>query len=208
MPFDFEFSVDQLTQCLPRNTNPGNLFRALSDVLPKYEITSVQRVAAFLAQCGHESLDFTVLQENLNYSAERLHQVFARYFPTLESAQPYNRQPEKIANKVYGGRMGNGPEASGDGYKYRGRGAIQLTGRDNYRAFGKTLGKSIDDTVAYCGTLPGAVESACWFWQQHELNALADANDLANMTKRINGGLHGLDDRQARFEKALAVLGA
>jgi putative chitinase len=208
MPFDFEFSVDQLTQCVPRNTNPGNLFRALSDVLPKYEITSVQRVAAFLAQCGHESLDFTVLQENLNYSAERLHQVFARYFPTLESAQPYNRQPEKIANKVYGGRMGNGPEASGDGYKYRGRGAIQLTGRDNYRAFGKTLGKSIDDTVAYCGTLPGAVESACWFWQQHELNALADANDLANMTKRINGGLHGLDDRQARFEKALAVLGA
>ena len=206
MPFDFAFSVDQLTQCVSRNPKPADLFQALSDVLPKYQITSINRVASFLAQCGHESLDFTVLQENLNYSAERLNQVFPRYFPTVEAAQPYNRQPEKIANKVYGGRMGNGPEASGDGYKYRGRGAIQLTGHDNYQAFANTLGKSIDDTVAYCGTLPGAVESACWFWQQRGLNALADASDIVNLTKRINGGLNGLDDRQARFAKALTVL--
>ena len=164
--------------------------------------------AGFLSQCGHESLDFTVLHENLNYSADRLHAVFPRYFPTVESAQPYNRQPEKIANKIYGGRMGNGPEDSGDGYKYRGRGAIQLTGHDNYQAFANAIGKSIDDTVAYCETLEGALESACWFWKGRGLNPLADAKDVLNMTKRINGGTIGLDDRQSRFDNAVSVLGS
>ena len=208
MPFDFDFSQDQLSQCVPRNKNPDDLFQALSDVLPGYEITSVNRVAAFLAQCGHESADFTVLRENLNYSAEGLVKTFHKYFPTLESAQPYARQPEKIANKVYGGRMGNGPESSGDGYKYRGRGAIQITGHNNYQAFADSIGKDIDDTVAYCETLAGAVESACWFWQQRNLNPLADASDIEKMTQIINGGLNGLDDRQARFDKALGILGA
>lgn len=210
MPFAFAFNADQLAQCLPRNTKPADLFQALNNILalPKYDITTVNRVAGFLAQCGHESLDFTVLEENLNYSADRLHAVFPRYFPTLESAQPYNRQPQKIANKIYGSRMGNGPEASGDGYKYRGRGAIQLTGHDNYHAFANSIGKAVDDTVAYCETLAGAVESACWFWQEHGLNALADAKDIETMTKKINGGLLGLDERRARFQKAVSILGA
>lgn len=208
MAFDFDFSSEQLAQCVSRNPNPDDLFQALSDVLPNYEITSVNRVAAFLAQCGHESGDFTVLQENLNYSAQGLNKTFPKYFPTIESAEPYARQPEKIANKVYGGRMGNGPEDSGDGYQYRGRGAIQLTGHDNYQAFADSIGKSIDDAVAYCETLAGAVESACWFWKGRKLNALADAGDMETMTKRINGGLNGLADRQQRYQKALNVLGA
>lgn len=207
MPFDFDFTQEQLAECVPKNPAPEDLFQALSDVLPKYEITSVNRVAAFLAQCGHESADFTALKENLNYSAAGLHKTFRKYFPTLESAEPYSRQPEKIANKVYGGRMGNGPEASGDGYKYRGRGAIQLTGHDNYQTFADSIGKSIDDAVAYCETLDGAIESACWFWQQHDLNPLADAADTKLLTKRINGGQAGLKDRQTRFQKALNVLG-
>ena len=208
MPFDFDFTQDQLVQCVPRNKNPKDLFQALNEVLPKYEIITINRVAAFLAQCGHESADFTVLQENLNYSAERLNQVFPRYFPTLESAEPYSRNPEKIANKIYGGRMGNGPESSGDGYRYRGRGAIQLTGHDNYQAFAESIGKSIDEAVSYCETLAGAVESACWFWKRHELNVLADASDIEKMTRKINGGLNGLDDRQARYQRALSILGA
>jgi putative chitinase len=207
MPFDFPFSVEQLAQCVANNKAPDQLFQALEDVLSKYQITSVNRVAAFLAQCGHESMDFNVLRENLNYSADRLRAVFPKYFPTLESAEPYNRQPEKIANRVYANRMGNGPESSGDGYKYRGRGAIQLTGHDNYQAFADSIGKSIDDAVIYCETLDGAIESACWFWQQRGLNALADANDITTMTKRINGGLIGLSERQARFQRALTILG-
>lgn len=209
MPFAFTFSVAQLTQCLPGNKNPADLFQVLNNILPlpKYDITAVNRVAAFLAQCGHESRDFTALQENLNYSADRLRVVFPKYFPTPESAQPYDRQPQKIGNRIYASRMGNGTEASGDGYKYRGRGAIQLTGHDNYQAFANSIGKSIDDTIVYCETLAGAVESACWFWQQHGLNALADAKDIETMTKRINGGTLGLDERRSRFEKALSVLG-
>jgi putative chitinase len=207
MPFNFTFTADQLGQCVPANKAIGDLFQSLNDVLPNYEITSVARVAGFLSQCGYESLDFTLLQENLNYSAARLNQVFPKLFPTVESAQPYDRSPEKIGNKIYANRLGNGDEASGDGYKYRGRGAIQLTGFVNYKAFADAIGKSIDDTVAYCETLEGAVESACWFWKTRGLNALADAKDVLGMTKRINGGTRGLEERNARFQKALTVLG-
>ena len=160
MSFEFDFTQEKLASCLPRNKNISELFEALNEVLPKYEITSVGRVAAFLAQCGHESADFTVLKENLNYSADGLHKVFPKRFPTVESANPYNRNPEKIANKIYADRMGNGPESSGDGYKYRGRGAIQLTGHDNYKAFADSIGQSIDEAVSYTETLAGAIESA------------------------------------------------
>ena len=207
MPFDFNFTVEQTGQCVPANKAVGDLFQALNDVLPKYGITSKVRVAGFLSQCGHESNDFTALRENLNYSADRLRAVFPKQFPTPESAAPYDRSPEKIGNKIYANRLGNGPESSGDGYKYRGRGAIQLTGFVNYKAFADAVGKSVDDTVAYCETLQGAIESACWFWQTKGLNALADAQDVLGMTKRINGGTLGLDDRTARFQKAMAVLG-
>ncbi|HEV2963207.1 MAG TPA: glycoside hydrolase family 19 protein [Candidatus Angelobacter sp.] len=208
MPFNFNFTAGQLSQCVPTNKAINNLFQALSDVLPNYEITSVERVAGFLSQCGHESRDFTSLQENLNYSAARLNQVFPKLFPTVESAQPYVGSPEKIGNKIYANKLGNGPETSGDGYKYRGRGAIQLTGFVNYKAFADAIGKTVDDTVAYCETLQGAVESACWFWKTHGINAPADAKDVPGMTKRINPALLGLNERTDRFQKALAVLGS
>jgi putative chitinase len=203
MSFEFDFTQEKLASCLSNNKNIPDLFEALNEVLPKYEITSPQRVAAFLAQCGHECADFNTLKENLNYSADGLHKVFPKRFPTVESAQPYNRQPEKIANKIYSDRMGNGDEASGEGYKFRGRGAIQLTGKDNYSRFAESIGKDLDEAVAYCDTLEGAIESACWFWTTHNLNAKADENDVTGSTKVINGGTLGIDDRKSRWLKAL-----
>ncbi|MGH8559690.1 MAG: glycoside hydrolase family 19 protein [Methylococcales bacterium] len=199
---------EQLSELLESNTHPEQLAEVFNRVFPKYDITTGHRGAGFIAQCGHESRDFTKLEENLNYSAERLHEVFRSRFPTLQSAQPYGHQPEKIGNKIYGDRLGNGPESSGDGYKYRGRGAIQLTGHDNYQAFAKDIARSIDETVTYCETLEGAVESACWFWKKHGLNATCDQDDITRMTKIINGGTIGLDDRKARYEKAKKVLPA
>jgi putative chitinase len=206
MSFEFDFTQEKLASCLSRNKNIPDLFEALNEVLPKYEITSPQRVAAFLAQCGHESADFTVLKENLNYSADGLTKVFPKRFPTLDAANPYNRQPEKIANKIYADRMGNGPESSGDGYKYRGRGAIQLTGHDNYKSFADSIGQSIDEAVAYTETLAGAIESACWFWNKNNLNQYADSADLVTLTKRINGGTIGLDDRVKHYNHNIEVL--
>jgi putative chitinase len=206
MSFEFDFTQEKLASCLSHNKNIPDLFEALNEVLPKYEITSPQRVAAFLAQCGHESADFTVLKENLNYSADGLTKVFPKRFPTLDAANPYNRQPEKIANKIYADRMGNGPESSGDGYKYRGRGAIQLTGHDNYKSFADSIGQSIDEAVAYTETLAGAIESACWFWNKNNLNQYADSADLVTLTKRINGGTIGLDDRVKHYNHNIEVL--
>ena len=197
----------QLSQILTRNKTLGPLCEALNKVLSKYEINTPNRVAGFLAQCGHESADFTVLKENLNYGAKGLRGVFPKYFADDATAAAYERQPEKIANRIYGGRMGNGPEASGDGYKYRGRGAIQLTGHDNYANFAKSIGKTIDETIAYLETVDGAIESACWFWKSRGLNAVCDSDDIVKMTKLINGGTIGLDDRKAHYEKAKSVLG-
>jgi putative chitinase len=208
MSFEFDFTKEKLAKCLSRNKSIDALYEAFSTVLPKYEITSVERVAAFLAQCGHESADFTVLKENLNYSAEGLSKVFPKRFPSVAAAQPYNRNPEKIANKIYADRMGNGPEASGEGYKFRGRGAIQLTGKENYSKFAASVDKSLDEAVAYCETLEGAIESACWFWSTNKLNALADATDIVALTKRINGGTIGLEDRKHHFENNLVTLSA
>jgi putative chitinase len=208
MSFNFDFTPEKLAKCLSRNKNTADLFHAFSEVLPRYEITTVERVAAFLAQCGHESADFTTLKENLNYSAEGLSKVFPKRFPTVAAAQPYNRNPEKIANKIYADRMGNGPEASGEGYKFRGRGAIQLTGKENYSKFAASLGMDLTAAVAYCETLEGAIESACWFWNTNKLNALADASDIVTLTKRINGGTLGLDERKHHFENNLVVLSA
>lgn len=206
MSFEFDFTQEKVASCLPRNKNISKLFEALNEVLPKYEITSPKRVAAFLAQCGHESVDFTVLKENLNYSAEGLTKVFPRRFPALDIAQKYNRNPEKIGNKIYADRMGNGPESSGDGYKYHGRGAIQLTGHDNYKAFANSVDKTIDEAVKYCETLSGAIESACWFWNTNKLNQYADSADLVTLTKRINGGTIGLDDRVKHYNHNIEVL--
>jgi putative chitinase len=182
------------------------LFDALVELLPKYEIDTTNRIAGFLAQTGHESSDYTLLKENLNYSAERLVVVFKKYFPTIEAARPYHRNPEKIANKVYGNRMGNGDESSGEGYKFRGRGAIQLTGKNNYSKFAQSIGKSLDDTVAYCETLKGALESACWFWKTNNINHTCDNDDIVAMTKAINGGTIGIDDRTQRYDSAKEIL--
>jgi putative chitinase len=206
MSFEFDFTEEKLKKCLSRNKNPRDLFESLEKVLPKYEITTVERVAAFLAQCGHESLDFTVLQENLNYGAKGLLGLFKKYFPNEALAKQYERKPEKIANKIYANRMGNGPEESGDGWAHRGRGAIQLTGKLNYQAFANSIGLTLEDAITYCSTMDGAIESACWFWQKNKLNAIADKKDVLAMTKKINGGTIGLEDRKKHYEHNMQVL--
>lgn len=206
MSFEFDFDWTKLHQCVPTNKECLELFKVLNELLPKYDINTRFRVAGFLAQCGHESDDFNVLTENLNYGAKGLMATFKKYFPTMELAKQYERQPEKIANFVYANRMGNGNEASGDGWKYRGRGAIQLTGHDNYAGFAKSIGKTIDETVEYCTTLEGSIESSCWYWKVNNINSACDANDIKLMTKKINTGLLGLPERNQRFEINKVIL--
>lgn len=196
-----------LAKMLPRNKNIADLLEAFNAVFPKYEINTVNRVAGFLAQCGHESVDFTVLKENLNYSADGLNKIFPKYFKNAgRDSSGYARNPEKIANVVYANRMGNGDTASGEGWKFRGRGAIQLTGKDNYSRFAKAIEKTLDETVEYTETLQGAIESACWFWKANGLNSVCDSNDVVHMTKKINGGTIGLEDRKKHYEHNKAIL--
>jgi len=197
----------QLAQILPGNPYVEHWCEALNKILPDYDITTAQRTAAFLAQCAHESGGFTALHENLNYKAESLCKVWPRYF-NASNANDYAHQPEKIANRAYAGRMGNGNEASGDGWNYCGRGLIQLTGKNNYQAFADSIEKDISEIPAYLQTFEGAIQSACWFWENNNLNACADAGDIVKMTKVINGGTLGLDDRTARYNHALQILGA
>lgn len=165
-----------------------------------------KRMAAFLAQIAHESGGFNFVKENLNYSAQALRRTWPRRFTTLAIAQQYARNPEKIANKVYANRMGNGPESSGDGYKFRGRGLIQLTGKDNYSRFARSIGKTLDETIAYLETAEGAVASAAWYWDVNKLNIYADKDDFVGLTRRINGGTIGLADRQHHYDIALRAL--
>lgn len=166
------------------------------------------RVAGFLAQLAHESGGFNAIIENLNYSKDGLRKIFPKYFPTDELAAQYARQPQKIANRVYANRMKNGDEASGDGWKFRGRGLIQLTGKDNYTRFAEALDMDIDSTIAYLETPNGAVASAGWFWDNNKLNQFCDRGDFITLTKRINGGTIGLADRQHHYEIALKHLGS
>jgi len=181
---------------------------ALNDVCQYYDMyQNPKRAAAFIAQIAHESGGFNAVVENLNYSAKGLMTTFKKYFPDEATAKAYERQPEKIANRVYANRMKNGPESSGDGFKFRGRGLIQLTGRDNYTRFSEGLGISLDETVAYLETPEGAVSSAGWFWDNNSLNAFCDRDDFVGLTKRINGGTIGLADRQHHYELALHALG-
>jgi len=188
---------------------PQVVIDSIPEVASKFGINTPLRVAHFLAQCGHESGGFTITNENLNYSAKGLNGIFKKYFPTLASAVPYERKPEKIANKVYGGRMGNGVEASGDGYKFRGRGYIQLTGKENYTAFGKSIGVDIlsnPDSVA----TTYALASAAWFFSKNGLHKIADegASDMVvtKITKRVNGGTIGLEDRIKHFKEYYHLL--
>jgi putative chitinase len=205
-----ELTKEQLKQLLPKNPYIDQWHRALSQLLPDYEINTPQRVASFLAQCAHESGEFLFLKENLNYKAASLRKVFPKYFPDDLIATKYASLPNKaeaIANRVYANRMGNGPESSGDGYKFCGRGLIQLTGRDNYTFFAGSLQISVEEASEYLQTFEGAAQSACWFWETNNLNALADKGDIVTMTKRINGGTIGLEDRIKHYEHALHVFG-
>ena len=205
---DFILSRDQLAQIIPKNPYIDHWYHALSLALPDYDINTTPRVAAFLAQCGHESGDFLFLQENLNYKAESLMRVWPKYFPNMEIANQYAHNPEKIANRAYANRMGNGAEATGDGWAHCGRGLIQLTGKSNYQAFADSIETPIQDIPHYLATFEGAVQSACWFWESNNLNALADAGDMVKMTKIINGGTLGMEDRVARFNKVSIILRA
>jgi putative chitinase len=177
---------------------------AINETLEKYNISTPEQIAGFLAQCSHESAHFTMVKENLNYSWEALRRVFPKYFPLDEVAMQYNRNPEKIANRVYADRMGNGPESSGDGFKYCGRGLIQLTGKNNYQAFSTYIDipEIMDDPSMVEGP-ELAVLSAGWFWHTNKLND--KAGDIKALTKAINGGFIGLDDRTKLYAQALAV---
>jgi putative chitinase len=163
-----------------------------------------------MAQCAHESGGFLFLKENLNYKAASLRKIFPKYFPDDAIANKYASLPNKaeaIANRIYANRMGNGPESSGDGYRFCGRGLIQLTGRDNYTFFAGSLQISVEEASEYLQTFEGAAQSACWFWETNNLNQFADNGDILTMTKRINGGTIGLEDRIKHYEHALHVLG-
>lgn len=188
---------------------PQRVIDQIPGVIEKFQINTPLRLAHFLAQAGHESGGFKISQENLNYSAKGLQNIFKKYFPSEAIALDYAKKPEKIANRVYSGRMGNGNEASGDGYKFRGRGDIQLTGRDNYTAFGKSIGVSIEDNPDLVGT-QYALASAAWFWQKNKLNELADTGAtievVTNITKKVNGGTIGLPDRIAHFNEFYSLL--
>ena len=204
-------TLSQLKQLLPKNPYVEHWHHALSQLLPDYDINTPNRIAAFVAQCAHESGGFMVLKENLNYKAATLRKIFPKYFPNDQIAQEYASKPNKqvaIASKVYANRMGNGDEASQEGYKFCGRGLIQLTGRSNYQAFADSLEMNIDDVPEYLVTFEGAAQSACWFWETNKLNQWADAGDILTLTKRINGGTIGLEDRKKHYEHALHVLGA
>ncbi|MCL2760773.1 MAG: peptidoglycan-binding protein [Desulfuromonadales bacterium] len=199
-----ELTIEQFKKLFPTNKEAAAWVKALNSILPKYDINTTLRIAAFLAQCGHESIGFTAVKENSNYSAEALTKTWPQHFPASIASQ-YARQPEKIANRAYANRMGNGSEASGDGWKYRGRGVIQLTGKDNYKAFANATGKTLEAVISYLETKEGAVESACWYWSTRNLNKYADNKDITGMTKIINGGTNGLADRQALYKKALSI---
>jgi putative chitinase len=203
-----EITKEQLQSCIGKNRYLDYWVKALNEILPEYEINTPQRVAAFVAQTAHESGNYVFLEENLNYRAASLQKTFAKYFPTLELAQQYEKKPEKIANRVYANRMGNGSEETGDGWRYRGRGLIQLTGRNNYEFFAGSLEIPVQEASEYLGTFEGSVQSACWFWENNNLNKWADAGDIKTMTKIINGGYIGLEDRIKHYDHALHVFGA
>lgn len=208
MRFDFEFTPEQLRYNIPKNREIDEWYDAMVEFLPKYDIVSVTRVAGFISQCAHESLDFTRTLENLNYSAQRLNQIFPKYFIRAgRNATHYHRQPEKIANIVYANRMDNGDAESGDGWRFRGRGLIQLTGRYNYTQFGKSCNMTAEEVIPYIETKRGAIHSACWYWDSRNLNRAADAHDVGQMTRLINGGTHGINDRQMRYRRAMNSLG-
>jgi putative chitinase len=188
---------------------PDSIITQLPDTIAKFELNTPLRLAHFLAQAGHESGEFKVLKENLNYGAKGLRGIFGKYFPTDAKALEYERKPEKIANLVYGGRMGNGPEASGDGYKFCGRGCIQLTGKDNYSAFSAAIGEDCITNPELIAT-KYPLASAAWFFHKNGLHKIADEgatiDTVTKITKRVNGGTIGLENRIQHFNEYYSLL--
>jgi putative chitinase len=209
MSFNFDFTIDKLAECVQHNKNLQPWYDAMVEQLPKYEINTVETVAGFIAQCQHESADFTVLAENLNYSAKGLRKVFKKYFPTDALAAQYQHKPVEIANKVYSNRMGNGSEKSGDGWKFRGRGILQITGKNNYAECSKILfndNSLVQDPDKLLIPI-NAILSACWYWDARDVNKSCVNHDIKTMTLKINGGTNGLEERSANWKRALSVLG-
>ena len=206
--FDFEFEPWMAEELLHGNSEWEEWYEAMCEILPLWDINTIPRVAGFIAQCGHESRNFNVLTENLNYSAKALNTFFPKYFKRAgRDANEYHRQPEKIANVIYANRMDNGDTDSGDGWRFRGGGILQLTGRYNYTEFGEDVEMSAEEAVDYVRTKKGALDSACWFWDENNINKHCDNMDILKMTKRINGGTIGLEDRKKHYMHALDVLG-
>ena len=202
-------SFDQFMTCTGASKeNAMKFYQSTIDAMKKYGITTPKRMAGFLAQVGHESMNLSRLEENLNYSSDGLMRVWPSRFPSLAIASKYHRNPRLIANKVYSSRMGNGDEASGEGWKYRGRGLKQLTGKDNYRRASIALGVDLVENTDALLTPQFAAMSAAWFWHANGLNAIADTGTIEAMTRKINGGLIGIEDRRSRYLKALKALGA
>ena len=202
-------TATQFADLFPNCKDPEGWVNAMNEVFPKYEINTPKRIAAFIAQCGHESGGWRTFSENLNYSAKALDAIFGKYFKRAgRDAQAYHRQPEKIANVVYAGRMSNGDTDSGDGWKYRGRGPIQLTGKANYSAFSADMDvDAVDSPDNVSEDKEMALMSAIWYWNKNSLNKYADSGDIKTMTKRINGGYIGLEDRIHHWEMALTAMG-
>jgi putative chitinase len=199
-------TLNQLTQILPGNPYLSNWCDALNKILPDYEITSSHRLAAFVGQTYVESTGYTMLHENLNYRAESLMRVWPTHFPTLDIARQYANNPEQIANRAYANRMGNGDEASGDGWEFCGKGLIQLTGRDNYQNFADSVEMDINDVPKYLQTFEGAVQSAAWFWESNDLNQYADVWNIGKLSTIINGGDLGRPERIKYCNLALQIL--
>ncbi len=191
MEFTFDFTANKLARCITKNKNPQEWFEGLYEQLPKFYIVTPARVAGFISQCQHESADFTILTENLNYGAKGLMGIFKKYFPNEALAKQYERKPQMIANRVYSNRMGNGDEASGDGWTFRGRGLVQLTGRANYTQCSRDLfgdDTLVEDPDVVANTPEYAILTACWFWHKNRLNDICDRGDVVLLSKRINGG--------------------
>lgn len=203
-----QLDLNLLTKTFPQ-ADPKNLalfVDPLNKTCIHFNIDTVSRIASFVAQTGHESGQFRLLVENLNYSAQALNSIFAKYFPTQALAAAYARKPEKIANRVYANRMGNGDESTGDGWAFRGHGLIQITGRTNTTAFAKAFNMTLADASAYLLTPEGAAMGAGWFWDTNNLNQWADKGDITRQSKIINGGTNGLEERLKFYAAAKAAL--
>ena len=200
-------TLDQFHAIVPNNPYAEQWVEALEKIWPQYDITTPLRQAAFMGECCVESANFTAIQENLNYKAESLHRTWPTHFQTMEIAEQYQHNQEAIANRAYANRMGNGDEASGDGWRYCGRGLIQLTGKDNYQAFADSIQMAVEDVPAYMATFEGAVQSACYFWENANLNSYADQGNIDQISHIINGGSLGQAERKQHYQHALQVLG-